>query len=397
LRVLVVHNNYSSRVPSGENLAVRDEAGWLRAAGVDVTLHEAHNDEVVGGGPAARLRQAAGSVWSLPAQRRLAADIDRFRPDLVHVHNLFPLMSASVPWQALRRDLPVVWTVHNRRVRCVGGTNFRDGRACDLCRPGWRLPGVRHACYGGGSALASGLVTASTSVFAAIARRRVTTIAVTEAVKRWLVDDAGFAADRVRVKYNGVPEPVGVDGEGVAPGTSRSFVFAGLLGAHKGVGLLLDAWARADLPADVALHVVGDGALGPDVAAAARTDPRITWHGHLPPDQVHALMATARAVVVPSLWEEPFGRVAAEALAYGRPVVTTGSGGLAEIVDDSCGWVTGPAPDAVAAALVAAAGNDEEIARKGKEASRRHGDLFSPASTTRSLLDIYADVADRPR
>ena len=393
LRVLAVHNNYSSRVPSGENLAVRDETSWLRAAGVDVKTHEAHNDAVVAGGATARLRQAAESVWSVSAQRRLADDVERFRPDVVHVHNLFPLLTGSVPWAALRRDLPVVWTVHNRRARCVNGTNFRVGEPCDLCKPGWRVPGVRHACYGG-SSLASALVSVSSSLYAGIARRRVTTIAISEAVKTWLVTEAGFTPERVQVKYNGVPAPT-VEGE--PPGTSRRFVFAGLLGAHKGVGLLLDAWARADLPADVELHVAGDGVLGPDVAAAAQRDPRITWHGHVRPEGVHALMAGARAVVVPSRWEEPFGRVAAEALAQGRPVITTGSGGLAEIVDDTCGWVTGTRPEALAAALVTAAGNDEDVARKGKEAARRHDEMFSPAATTRALLDVYTSLTGRPQ
>jgi glycosyltransferase involved in cell wall biosynthesis len=98
---------------------------------------------------------------------------------------------------------------------------------------------------------------------------------------------------------------------------------------------------------------------------------------------------------VPSTWDEPFGRVAAEALAHGRPVITTGTGGLAEIVDDTCGWVTGTGPEAMAAALVGAAGNDEDVARKGKEAARRHDEVFSPAATTRALLDIYTSVMGR--
>ena len=51
------------------------------------------------------------------------------RPDVVHVHNLFPLLTGSVPAAARRRGIPVVWTVHNRRVRCVGGGLFRDGHA----------------------------------------------------------------------------------------------------------------------------------------------------------------------------------------------------------------------------------------------------------------------------
>ena len=59
MRVLVVHNAYSSRVPSGENLSVADEVAWLRDAGVDVAVHEVSNDTVVSAGAAGKARQAA--------------------------------------------------------------------------------------------------------------------------------------------------------------------------------------------------------------------------------------------------------------------------------------------------------------------------------------------------
>jgi glycosyltransferase involved in cell wall biosynthesis len=304
------------------------------------------------------------------------------------VHNLFPLLSGSVPWQAGRRGLPVVWTVHNRRVRCVAGTNFRDGRPCEDCRPGWRVPGIRHACYGGGSTAASALVTASTSLFASLARRRVTAVAISEALRQWLVDDGGFAAERVLVKYNGVETATATAGA-PPPEASRDFVYAGHLSAHKGVPLLLDAWRRAELPAGHRLHLAGDGDLAGAVREAADRDPRITWHGNLPLPEVHGLLAGARAAIVPSVCQEAFGRVAAEAMACGRPVLTTGIAGLAEVVDDGCGWVTGDDPGALAAALVDAAADDAGVARRGEAAARRHRERFSPTATTRALLDVY--------
>ena len=76
MRVLVVHNRYSSRVPSGENLAVDDEVRWLVEAGVNVHRHEVSNDDLVDPGPLARLRSGADGIWSLPARRRLLAALD---------------------------------------------------------------------------------------------------------------------------------------------------------------------------------------------------------------------------------------------------------------------------------------------------------------------------------
>jgi glycosyltransferase involved in cell wall biosynthesis len=387
LRVLVVHNRYSSRVPSGENLAVDDEVRWLADAGVDVHVHTVSNDDVVGASAADRVRQAALATWSIPARRHIGTVLDDVAPDVVHLHNLFPLLTGSVADAALRRRLPVVWTVHNHRVLCVAGTNFRDGHPCHQCRPGWRLPGIRHACYGE-SSVASALVTGATSIFRQVARRRITAVAISHDVRRWLVETARFATDRVVVKYNGVAGPPQAD-DLPDPASNRTFLFAGHLSEHKGVPLLLDAWQRADLPDGARLHLVGDGPLADEVRAAAAADARIAWTGHVPYTEMPALLAEARAAVVPSVWEEPFGRSAAEALAYGRPVVTTGTGGLSDVVDEGSGWITGTDTDALAKALVEAATSDAAIAERAGAARRRHLALFSPEATTRALLAVY--------
>src|SRR5690606_13195715 len=65
MRILAVHNRYSSRVPSGENLAVDDELRWLTDAGVEVVRHEVTNDALVAPGPLGRVRDGVEAMWSL--------------------------------------------------------------------------------------------------------------------------------------------------------------------------------------------------------------------------------------------------------------------------------------------------------------------------------------------
>jgi glycosyltransferase involved in cell wall biosynthesis len=401
MRVLVVHNQYSSRVPSGENLSVHDEVAWLRAAGVDVHCLGMSNDTAMAATGAGKLRQAAEVPWSTTARRLFASHLERLEPDVVHVHNLFPLLTASVPWTAVRAGVPVVWTCRNRRIVCVEGTNYRDGGECQLCRPGWRLPGVRYGCYQrlavargtaspAGATLASGLVTVSTSAFRRIARRHVLAIGIADNVRRWLVETAGFRPERVRVKYNGIAGPA----PHLAPRSPErcdTFLFAGQLADYKGVPLLLDAWRRVT-PRGVRLRIVGDGMCTSDVEAAARADPRITAVGPVAPAEMAGEMTRARAVVAPSTTPETFGRVAAEAIAFGRPVITSGLGGLGEIVDDASGWTTGTDPAALAKAIEGAAASDGAVAAKGAAGRDRHARLFSPEATTRALIEIYGEA-----
>lgn len=394
MRLLVVHNRYSSRVPSGENLAVDDEVAWLREAGVDVARHEVSNDEIVDLGPVRRALDGVQSVWSVTAARRFRRALDDHAPDLVHVHNLFPQLTASVPAVAARRGIPVVWTVHNFRVRCVAGTHFRAGRPCHDCRPGYRVPGVVHRCYAG-SAAASTLVGAATSVYRSSARRRnVTAIAISRGIADWLVDEAGFDRAAVRVKYNGVARPDGPDAlvDPPAPTSEVRFVYVGRLAAEKGIAHLLDAWRRTTTGAE--LHLVGEGPMATQVRAAAATDPRIVVLGQLPAGAVSEQILAARAVVVPSMWDEPFGRVAAEAFSLARPVVTTGRGALGEIVDRSSGWITGTDPGAMARAIDEAAAADELVTAKGAAGRARHAAMFSPEATTAALLDIYRETLE---
>jgi glycosyltransferase involved in cell wall biosynthesis len=387
MRVLVVHNNYSSRVPSGENLAVRDEVAWLRSAGIDVHLHEAHNDDVLASGTAGRTRQALWGIWSQPAKRAMEDRIRAVEPDVVHLHNAFPVLTGSVVRAALDLRLPVVWTVHNHRVTCIDGGNFRNGASCTQCRPGWRLPGIVHACYAE-SAAASAVVTASTGIFRSLARRRVTPVAISGHLRDWLVRSAGFDADRVVVKHNGVSGPP--DDAALTPAAdSRDFLFLGRLAPHKGIGLLLEAWERTRGRLDGELHILGDGPLGPAVQEAADRDGRIRWFGAVPHDEVGRHLGAARAVVVPALWDEPFGRVATEALAYRRGLIATRRGGLGEIVDPATDWVVDPVAGALADALVDAARPEADIARRAEAGHARYQRSFSPAATTEALVAIY--------
>jgi glycosyltransferase involved in cell wall biosynthesis len=250
------------------------------------------------------------------------------------------------------------------------------------------VPGIVHGCYSD-SRLASAVVTVGTTLFRNVARRPgVTPIAVSHTMADWLVNDGGFARDRIRVKYNGVA------GSTTAPAAEQqsAFVFLGRLRTIKGVHLLLDAWQQADIGAQ--LRIVGDGELRDDVRAAAASDPRIVWVGRVEPDEIGGQIAAARAVVVPSIVHESFGRVAAEALAYGRPVITTGQAGLAEVVDHTCGWSTGYEPAAMAVALRAAAASDKVVATTARAASRRYTTSFSPSATTTRLIEIYESVIE---
>ncbi len=133
MHVLVVHNRYASAQPSGENKVVDQEAELLRAAGHRVGVFERRSDDI-----AARSLPGKAAVpllvpWNPRVRAELAARLRAERPDVVHVHNVFPLLSPAVLAACADAGVPAVATLHNYTQVCPPGTLQRDGRPCAEC------------------------------------------------------------------------------------------------------------------------------------------------------------------------------------------------------------------------------------------------------------------------
>ena len=125
-------------------MVVDAELALLRSHGHTVELYRRDNHELEG---MSSIGAAAGAIWSLRSARDIARACDTLRPDLIHAHNTFPLISPSLYWSAARRHIPVVQTLHNFRLLCPQAMLLRDGKVCEDCigRLPWRA--VARKCY----------------------------------------------------------------------------------------------------------------------------------------------------------------------------------------------------------------------------------------------------------
>lgn len=382
MRVLVLHSRYLSGDVSGENRVVDDEAHVLREAGHDVRVFSPSPETA---GRADLLRTAGSAVWSRAAARDVEAQVRADAIDVVHVHNLFPTLSPAVLRAASKGGAAIAMTLHNYRLLCLPATLMRDGRPCEDCLGRTPWPGALHACYResrAGSAVLAGSLTLHRAIgsFDLIDR-----FAAVSALVRATHVRGGIPAERIVVKPNFAPP------SGTRSGAGSGFLFLGRLTPEKGVRVLQDAWAR--LPdGRPELVVVGDG---PEAATLrARSVPGVRFAGEVPATQVSALIASARAVLVPSLWEEPaVPRVVLEAFAAGVPVVVADRGALPDgVQDDRSGYVV-PAEDADAwAERVGRLADDATCERLGAGALERWSDAFSPASGLVALEEVYEEA-----
>ena len=268
MKILLVHNFYQQT--GGEDLVVADETRLLESRGHQVVQYTAHNDAV---NDLSRLGLGRRTVWNPQTYKDIREIITRERPLLVHIHNTLPLISPSVYYAASAEGLAVVQTLHNYRLMCPAALCFRNGHPCTEC-VGKPIPwgAIRHACYRE-SRTASAAVVTMLSVHRLLGtwHKPSVYIALT-AFARAMFIEAGMPADKLVVKPNFVdPDP------GAGTGTGDYAIFVGRLSAEKGIQTLLDAWRL--IAGQVPLLIVGDGPLAPQVVAAAKEIPGITWLG----------------------------------------------------------------------------------------------------------------------
>lgn len=392
MRIMLVHNAYQQY--GGEDVVFETERALLRAHGHRVAAFTANNAALASlAGPFAKLRLAAETVWSQPAQCALASATAAFEPDIVHFHNTFPLISPA-GYSAVRAGgAAVVQTLHNYRLVCPAATCFRDGAVCTECvGRAVPVPSVRYGCYRD-SRVQTLPVAAMLAVHALRGtwQRDVDRYIVLSEAQRAILLRGGLPAERVIVKPNIV---AGVEPGPPLPERPNVAVFAGRLTEEKGVRTVIEAWRGPNRPAT--LQVIGDGPLRDYVEAAAATEPHIEYLGFLPRAEILAAMGRARLVIVAPLWEEPFGLTIVEALGCATPVAASHIGASDELLANGGGALF-PAGDSAALASTAAAllAQPGELEHMAAAARRRYETTYSPAAGYEQLMAVYRNAMRR--
>ena len=391
IRVLVVHSRYRGAVPSGENAVVDDEVRLLEEHGCHVRRVELESDAIESWPIWRKATLPMRVVWSPQGQATVSQAIQRSRPNVIHIHNTFPLFSPAVFRTAARSAAAVVHTLHNFRPLCPVGTFLRDGQPCEKCLGrSFPFPALQHGCYRG-SRLATLPVAAMDGLHGRMEtwQKNVDRFVVLSEYERQKYIGAGWPAEKFRIKFNTVWErslPPRRGGGG--------FLCMSRLVPEKGVDVLLEGWRRAFPAGTPPLRLTASGDSEAKLRAEYGHVPGVTFLGYLERSRLLEEISKARAIVVPSRCYEGFPRVVVEAYAAGVPIVASRVGSLAELVEEG---VTGLQfrmgdPDDVARALSELAHSDELCERLGTGARKRYDELYSPEKTMAELLAIYREA-----
>ena len=326
MKILFIHNKYKQF--GGEDVAVELEASVLIKKGHEVKTIFFDNTSI--GGFFSKIAAGFRSIYNFSSAKEVSKIILQFKPDIVHIHNLFFIASPSVINAANRHKIPVILTLHNYRLICANALLMRNNEVCELCtQKTFPLAGIRYKCYRD-SVAESALVTAITGIhkFSKTWKNKVSTYITLNEFSRskLLYSSLQVPEHKMITKPNFVPDP----GEGNSD-RENFFLFAGRIAKEKGVHVLAQAFAG--MPENKII-IVGDGPERKLLQEKFSRYPNIFFTGEMDKKQVSEYMKKCKAFICPSIWYEGAPLTIIEAFATGTPVIASRLGSMAESIID---------------------------------------------------------------
>ena len=314
-RVLVLHNRY--RVVGGEERSVELQLKAMAEGGLEHRLLERRSED------AGRQRAATALLRGGERPGEVSAAVEEFGANVVHAHNMLPLIGPRGLTAARAAGARVVLHLHNVRLFCSTGFGERDGGPCYRCHHRLTVPGLVLNCRRSlpeAVAYAAALSLHQPAVVAAVDRF--------VAPSEWAagqVAKLGLPADRVDTVRHYLPDEAFTERSRADDGEYA--LVASRLSPEKGIDDAITAAASAGVP----LRIAGEGPQRARLEELAE-GADVRFLGRLAPDDVRAQLAGAAMVLMPSHYHEFSPYSALEAMAQGVPVIATAMGGLPDLV-----------------------------------------------------------------
>jgi len=378
MRILQLHNHYQQS--GGEDAVVASERSLLAKHGHDTRIYTLSSGDIHG--LLKKLKTAWQVQYSIESRNMVVEELLRYKPDVVHVHNFFPLLTPSIYDACMLHGVPVVQTLHNYRTICPGALLMRGGHVCEDCVNDSAYQAILHGCYRG-----SYLGTLSVARMVQFHRKKGTW---TNAVDRFIAlskfardkfVQAGFPLNKICVKPNFYSGEFSFNQERKRLGA----LYVGRLSEEKGINTLLHSWSELDVP----LTIIGDGPMSNLVQGS--DNKLINYLGQRNHHEVREAMRCASYLVLPSVWYEGFPMVLVEAFANRLPVIASRLGVLKEVVDDRVTGLHLNPGDAVdlRSKIEWATENTDQILRMGMSAQEKCRKYYSEEVNYQELMKVY--------
>jgi len=386
MKILICHNFYQHR--GGEEETVFREKELLEKKGHKVVFFTRNSREIESFHFFHKIIFLFEVFFSVSIYRKLKQLIKKKKPDIVHIHNIFPLLSPAVYYAAKSCNVPVVQTLHNYRFLCLNGLFLQNnGKICEKCKKGNFISGILNKCY------RSSFLQSVAMAFVLSVHRKLGTfhkkIDCFISPSNFLKDKfagVGFPENRIFVKPHFTEISDGVktdDFENYA-------VYMGRLSKEKGLFTLIKAFKGI---LGVNLKILGEGQIRGELDNYIEKEQikNVSLLGYIKGVAKEEILKKARFLVLPSECYENMPYSILESFARGVPVIASKIGGLRELVTDGYNGLLfepGNAGD-LADKIKELAGNKEVLLEMRKNVYETARERFSETAGYENLMKIY--------
>lgn len=393
MKILAIHNFHRKGSASGDDQVFRSETDLLESHGHHVVKYSVCNDEFDNLGIAGKIASTLGMLWSFKNYRCVKDIIKKEKPDVVHIHTFFPLLSPSVLYAAKKNGCKIVATLHDTRFICPCATSLRGTELCNKCGDGHYFRMCRYKCFKG-SRLQSFLV----AIIFKYHRIRKTFykqidkyICLNENQMK-LLKEIGFEPKKMIKKYNFVFDANSdLKKQKLSGLPERYAVFYGRIGEEKGIRVLTNVWEQLS---DIPLVVMGSGPLEDDFKSWAEEHENVYFLGYTQHDKCMSIVKESEFVVFPSIWYEGCSMVEIETESLGKPLIATELGFSVEAIENGYNGFKVKLGDVqgFVKKIRYLWENPDLCKSMGQNARRDYESKYMPEDNYKQLIDIYESI-----
>lgn len=390
MKILAIHNFHRKGSASGDDQVFKSETALLESHGNQVIKYTVSNDEFDNAGILGKLSATFGMLWSAKNYKAVKQLIVNEKPDIVHIHTFFPLLSPSILYAAKRSGVKVVATLHDTRFICPCSTSLRGTILCNECGDGKYFRMCKYGCFKN-SRLQSFIV----AVIFSYHRKRKSFykqidryICLNENQIQLLIN-VGFDKNKITKKYNFVPDAeTALNAIKTDELPERYVVFYGRIGEEKGIRILMEIW---DTLPNIPLVVMGSGPLEDEFKQWAKKYNNIYFLGYTPHDKCLAIVKGGEFVVFPSIWYEGCSMVEIETESLGKSLIATDLGFSIEAIENGVNGykIKLGNVEEFRKCITELWSKPEQISEMGKNARYDYEQKYRPEDNYKQLMDIY--------
>lgn len=330
MRILMIHNRYLQK--GGEDTVFYNEAQMLDDGENEIFQFVVSNDSIKTNSLVEKIKLGINTIWSISSYKKVKSYIKKIEPDVVHVHNTFPLLSPSIYWAIKSVGIPIIQTLHNYRLGCANGILYRESEICQKCIDKNIFYSVYHGCYRESKiqTLPVALMQGFHRLIGTYSNKIDRYIALTEFSREKFME-IGLPKEKIVVKPNFTLNPYTNKFPKDFKRRKKQIIYVGRITEDKGLEILLNSFTNLNM-SNANLLVIGEGEKRIDYQEKYKFDSRISWLGSQEKEKVIDHISDSTMLVMSSLWYETFGMVLIEAMSVGTPIIAPNHGGFSEIV-----------------------------------------------------------------